>query len=176
MFKKEDHELWATHFDSMQRRPPVQTAAPSAPPPPPAPSNGSERGEWEPSSSLSLVWEATSSCGAESVGRASIDTTSGYPTRASYLRTMTALLDPAQIEERERRRLKQLEQQQAIELQVEERRRQREQEEARRREAEEEEERRVALEREMLERRYDLDTRREKQKVRTQTAHDSSPL
>ena len=29
----------------------------------------------------------------------------------SYLRTMTALLDPTQIEERERRRLKQLEQQ-----------------------------------------------------------------
>lgn len=29
----------------------------------------------------------------------------------SYLRTMTSLLDPAQIEERERRRLKQLEQQ-----------------------------------------------------------------
>lgn len=29
----------------------------------------------------------------------------------SYLRTMTALLDPAQIEERERRRQKQLEQQ-----------------------------------------------------------------
>lgn len=29
----------------------------------------------------------------------------------SYLRTMTALLDPAQLEERERRRMKQLEQQ-----------------------------------------------------------------
>lgn len=76
----EDHELWATHFDSLQRRPPVLTAAPSAPPP--ALSNSSERGEWEPMSSLSLVWEATSSCGAESVGGASIDTTSGYPTRA----------------------------------------------------------------------------------------------
>ncbi|XP_044066447.1 coiled-coil domain-containing protein 66 isoform X3 [Siniperca chuatsi] len=155
----EDHELWATHFDSLQRRPPVQTSAP-----PPAPSNGSERGEWEPSSTLSLVWEARSSSGAESVGGASVDTTSGYPTRASYLRTMTSLLDPAQIEERERRRLKQLEQQRAIEAQVEERRRQREREEARRREEEEEEERRVALEREMLERRYELDTQRVRQK------------
>ncbi|XP_038553267.1 coiled-coil domain-containing protein 66 isoform X2 [Micropterus salmoides] len=158
----EDHELWAIHFDSLQRRPPVQTVTPSAPPP--APSNGSERGEWEPSSSLSLVWEAMSSCGAESVGGTSVDTTSGYPARASYLRTMTALLDPAQIEERERRRLKQLEQQRAIEAQVEERRRQRDREEASRREEEEEEERRVALEREMLERRYKLDTQREKQK------------
>ncbi|XP_073323519.1 coiled-coil domain-containing protein 66 isoform X2 [Pagrus major] len=158
----EDHELWAIHFDSLQRRPPVQIAAPSAPPP--APSNGSERGEWEPTSSLSLVWEAMSSCGAESIGGASVDMTSGYPTRASHLRTMTALLDPAQIEERERRRLKQLEQQRAIEAQVEERRRLREQEQARRREEEAEEERRVALERQMLERRYELDALKERQK------------
>ncbi|XP_030275119.1 coiled-coil domain-containing protein 66 isoform X2 [Sparus aurata] len=159
----EDHELWATHFDSLHRRPPVQIAAPSAPPP--APSNGSDRGEWEPTSSLSLVWEAMSSCGAESVGGASTDMTSGYPTRANHLRTMTALLDPAQIEERERRRLKQLEQQRAIEAQMEERRRQREQEQARRREEEEKEERRVALEREMLERRYELDTQRKKEQL-----------
>ncbi len=78
----EDHELWATHFDSLQRRPPV-AAAPSAPPAPPVPSAVSERGEWEPSSSLSL-WEAMSSCGAESVGGASEDTSSRYPTRARY--------------------------------------------------------------------------------------------
>ncbi|KAM7006483.1 LOW QUALITY PROTEIN: coiled-coil domain-containing protein 66 [Tautogolabrus adspersus] len=162
----EDHELWATHFDSLQKKPPVlQTAAPSAPSaPPPALSNGSERGEWEPSSSLSLVWEAMSSCGAESVGGASVDTTSGYPTRASHLRTMTALLDPAQIEERERRRLKQLEQQRDIEAQLEERRRLKEQEEARRREEEEREERRLALERDRLESRYELDTQKERQK------------
>ncbi|KAK1902233.1 Coiled-coil domain containing protein 66 [Dissostichus eleginoides] len=76
----EDHELWAAHFDSLQRLPPVQTAAPSAPPA--APSRLSEQGEWDPSSSLSLVWEAASSCGAESVVGASIDTTSGYPGRA----------------------------------------------------------------------------------------------
>ncbi|XP_056243627.1 coiled-coil domain-containing protein 66 isoform X1 [Seriola aureovittata] len=158
----EDHELWATHFDSLQRRAPVHSAAPSAPPP--APSSTSERGDWEPSSSLSLVWEAMSSCGAESAGRASVDTTSGHPSRASYLRTMTALLDPTQIEEREKRRLKQLEQQRAIEAQMEERRRQKEQERARRREEEEDEEKRVALEREMLQRQYELDTLRERQK------------
>nr|CBN80654.1 Coiled-coil domain-containing protein 66 [Dicentrarchus labrax] len=168
----EDHEHWASHFDSLQRRPPVQTAAPSAPPP--ALSNGSERGDWEPSSSLSLVWEAMSSCGAESVGGASVDTTSGYPTRTSYLRSMTALLDPAQIEERERRRLKQLEQQRAIEAQVEEKRRQREREEARRREEEEEEERRVVYDREMLEKRYGVDTQKEKQKEQ-QSYQDEQP-
>lgn len=100
------------------------------------------------------------------------------------------MLDPSQIEERERRRLKQLEQQvgtspgrrrfrlskmfqrlfafpqRAIEAQVEERRLQRERDEARRRKEEEEEERRLASEREMLERRYELDTLKERQKVR----------
>lgn len=112
----EDHEHWVSHFDSLQRRPPVQFPPACAPPPPPlpaplGPSYGSDRGEWEPSSSLSLAWEGMSSCGADSICGASVDTTSRYPTRTSYLRTMTALLDPTQIEERERRRLKQLEQQ-----------------------------------------------------------------
>ncbi|XP_030585141.1 coiled-coil domain-containing protein 66 isoform X2 [Archocentrus centrarchus] len=155
----EDHELWAAHFDSLQRRPPVRPAAPSA-----AQFSSSERGDWEPSSSLSLVWDATSSCGAESVAGASVETGRGYPTRTNFLRTMTSLLDPAQIEERERRRLKQLEQQRAIEAQVEERRRQREQEEAKIRREEEEEERRVVLEREMLQRQYEMDTLKEKER------------
>ncbi|XP_026023165.1 coiled-coil domain-containing protein 66 isoform X1 [Astatotilapia calliptera] len=158
----EDHELWATHFDSLQRRPPVQPAVPSALPP--AQFSSSDRGEWEPLSSLSLIWDATSSCGADSVAGNSVDTTRGYPTRASYLRTMTSLLDPAQIEERERRRLKQLEQQRAIEAQVEERRLQREREEAKRRQEEEEEERKVVLEREMLQRQYEMDTLKEREK------------
>ncbi|XP_069025672.1 LOW QUALITY PROTEIN: coiled-coil domain-containing protein 66 [Embiotoca jacksoni] len=151
----EDQELWAAHFDSLQRRPLLlQPVAP-----PPAQFSGSERGDWEPSSSLSLVWEAASSCGAESVAGASVDTS-----RTSYLRTMTSLLDPAQIEERERRRLKQLEQQRAIEAQVEERRRQREQDETKRRQEEEEEDQRVALERETLQRLYEQDTLKERQK------------
>ncbi|KAM9859277.1 coiled-coil domain-containing protein 66, partial [Aulostomus maculatus] len=158
----EDHDLWASHFDSLQQRPLFPTGVPPAPPP--APHAGSERGDWEPSSSLSLVWDATSSCGAESVGGASVELTSRYPTRTNYLRTMTALLDPVQIEERERKRLKQLEQQRAIEAQMEERRQQREREEERRRVEEVEEERRVALERERLQRQYELDTQRERPK------------
>ncbi|XP_053295463.1 coiled-coil domain-containing protein 66 isoform X2 [Pleuronectes platessa] len=167
----EDHELWAIHFDSLQQRPPVHTAAPSAPPP--APSRGSERGDWEPTSSLSLVWEATSSCGAESVAGARVDTTNGYQSRASHVRTMTALLDPAQIEERERRRFKQLEQQRAIEAQMEEQRQQREREEARRREEEETEARRLLLEREKLQRQYELDRLRERQKVQEKSSHQT---
>ncbi|KAM9364898.1 coiled-coil domain-containing protein 66 [Pholidichthys leucotaenia] len=151
----EDLHLWNSHFDSFQRRPPA-TSAPNQNQNPHY--SSSEGGDWEPSSSLSLVWEA------KSVGGASVDTARGYPTRTSYLRTMTSLLDPAQIEERERRRLKQLEQQRAIKAQVEEHRQQREQEEARRRQEEEEEERRMALQREELQRRHERETLREKQK------------
>ncbi|XP_075881307.1 coiled-coil domain-containing protein 66 isoform X2 [Nelusetta ayraudi] len=181
----EDHELWVSHFDSLQRRPPIQFAAPFAhhppppppphhhhhhhPPPPPPPPLGpsclSDRGEWEPSSSLSLAWEGLSSCGADSVyGASVVDAASRHPTRSSYLRSMTALLDPSQLEERERKRLKQLEQQRAIEAQVEERRRQKEQEEARQRDEEEREERRLAAEREAMQRRYEEDALRNREK------------
>ncbi|KAK2861670.1 hypothetical protein Q5P01_001203 [Channa striata] len=165
----EDHDLWATHFDSLRRRPPVQSAAPPA-----APSTGSEHGEWEPLSRLSLVSEATSSCRAESACTVSVDTTNGgvHQSKARYLRTMTALLDPAQIDERQRRRLKQLEQQRAIEAQMEEHRRQREQEEARRREEDAKEERRLKLEREMLQRQYELESMRERQKEEDQPKED----
>uniref|UniRef100_A0A3Q2P0Y2 Coiled-coil domain containing 66 n=1 Tax=Fundulus heteroclitus TaxID=8078 RepID=A0A3Q2P0Y2_FUNHE len=155
----EDHELWAAHFDSLQRRAPALSAAP------PGRLSGSEREDWDPSSSLSLVWEAASSCGAESVLGASVDSTRGHTARTSYLRTMTSLLDPAQIEERERRRLKQLEQQRAIEAQMEERKKQKEEEEAKRRREEEEEERRVAQEREKLQQQYELELLKRKEKV-----------
>ncbi|XP_077428926.1 uncharacterized protein ccdc66 isoform X2 [Vanacampus margaritifer] len=165
--QKEDHELWAAHFDSLQRKPPAVTRAPPAGP------SLAPSGDWEASSSLSLAWDASSSCGAESAGRASADTSSSsssssrYPARSSYLRSMTALLDPVQMEERQRRRLKQLEQQRDIQAQVEERRQQRREEEARRRKGEEEEERRITLERELLHggRQEDHHKRREERKV-----------
>ncbi|XP_061584219.1 coiled-coil domain-containing protein 66-like [Cololabis saira] len=160
--RTEDHERWAKHLDSLQRRPPVPAAAPSALPP--VQLAGSDPGELEPWSSLSLVWDATSSCGAESIVGASVDSAGGYPIKSSYLRTMTSLLDPVQIEERERRRLKQLEQQRAIEAQMEEGRKRRQQEEAKRRRQEEEDERRVAMERETLQRQYELEVLKRSQK------------
>lgn len=65
--------------------------------------------------------------------------------------------------------------QRAIEAQVEERRRRREQEEARRREEEEREERRLAAEREAMQRRYEEDVLRNREKVRTrQRRRDSN--
>ncbi|XP_035243387.1 coiled-coil domain-containing protein 66 [Anguilla anguilla] len=159
----EDHERWAMHFDSLQMRAPSQ------------PAQGPERGERDtparsatqqlsPSGALSVTSEETSPLGGDSLGRLSVDTTRGIAPRASYLRTMTSLLDPAQIEDRERKRLKQLEHQHAIEVQVEERRRQREREEALRRAEEQEEEQRLARERETLQEQYQLDALRVRQK------------
>lgn len=78
----EDHDRWAAHFDSLQRRRLAPTPAASAPPP--GRLNGSERGDWDPSSSLSLAWEASSSCGAESVVGVRVDSTNGFPTRTRY--------------------------------------------------------------------------------------------
>lgn len=75
VLQAEDHELWAAHFDSLQRRPPARPAAPSA-------QSGSS--DWEPSSSLSLLWDAASSCGGESVAAAGGETGRGYPSRTKY--------------------------------------------------------------------------------------------
>ncbi|XP_051764781.1 coiled-coil domain-containing protein 66 isoform X4 [Ctenopharyngodon idella] len=159
----EDIERWAIHFDSLHQ--------PSA--------VGPNRGVPDMSSclshhrsvsgALSTAWEGMSAFGGDSLGRASVDTTQGNQQRSSYLRTMTALLDPAQIEERERRRLKQLEHQRAIEAQVEERRRQKEKEEATQRAQEQEEEKRVERERERLQQQYINDTERQRHREEVQS-------
>ncbi|KAL7837676.1 hypothetical protein SRHO_G00273870 [Serrasalmus rhombeus] len=165
----EDHERWAMHFDSFQRRVPLH------PPAVPASDSGdpdmgsSLSHHRSPSGALSTAWEAMSAFGGDSMGRASVDTTQGFQHKCSYLRTMTALLDPAQIEERERKRIKQLEHKRAIEAQVEEQRRQKEKEDAARQALEQEEERRVARERELLQQQYLQDTQRQRQKEELQS-------
>ncbi|KAM9444563.1 coiled-coil domain-containing protein 66 [Clarias gariepinus] len=160
----EDHERWAMHFDSFQRRLPAQ------PPPTGELDIGSSLSHHHaPSQALSTAWEAMSTCGGDSMGRASVDNTQGFQPKTSYLRTMTALLDPAQIEERERKRLKQLEHQRDIEAQVEERRRQKEKEEAALKAMEQEEERRVARESERLQQQYQRDTQLQRQKEELQS-------
>ncbi|KAJ7998907.1 hypothetical protein DPEC_G00209840 [Dallia pectoralis] len=161
----ENHEHWAVHFDSPQMKIPTQASV------------AADRGQSELSSChqrtrsgpLSVAWDGASNCGEDSQGRSSVDAAGAIQQKASHIRTMTALLDPAQIEERERRRLKQLEHQRAIEAQVEERRRKKEQEEEMRKAEEQEEERRVAQEREMLQRQYHLDTQRKMHKEEQQS-------
>uniref|UniRef100_A0A8C3QC60 CCDC66 domain-containing protein n=1 Tax=Geospiza parvula TaxID=87175 RepID=A0A8C3QC60_GEOPR len=84
--------------------------------------------------------------------------------RVSFLRSMTALLDPAQIEERDRRRQKQLEHQKAIMAQVEEKRKQKQLEEAQRKWEEQQEELRLAREKAQLQKQFEEEMLKQKQK------------
>ncbi|XP_062977367.1 coiled-coil domain-containing protein 66 [Elgaria multicarinata webbii] len=89
--------------------------------------------------------------------------------KASFLRSMTALLDPAQIEERERRRQKQLEHQKAIMAQVEEKRQKKQLEEEQRKQEEQEEELRLAKEQELMKKQFEEDLLKQKQKEEIMT-------
>ncbi|NXG73582.1 CCD66 protein, partial [Baryphthengus martii] len=84
--------------------------------------------------------------------------------KVSFLRSMTALLDPAQIEERDRWRQKQLEHQKAIMAQVEEKRKKKQLEEEQRKWEEQEEEQRLAREKEQMQKQFEEDTLKQKQK------------
>uniref|UniRef100_A0A670YEN0 Coiled-coil domain containing 66 n=1 Tax=Pseudonaja textilis TaxID=8673 RepID=A0A670YEN0_PSETE len=89
--------------------------------------------------------------------------------KASFLRSMTALLDPAQIEERGRRRQKQLEHQKAIMAQVEEKRKKKQAEEEQRRMEEQEEEHRLAREQELMKKQFEEDLLKQKLKEEIMT-------
>ncbi|XP_054406238.1 coiled-coil domain-containing protein 66 isoform X11 [Pongo abelii] len=89
--------------------------------------------------------------------------------KTNFLRSMTALLDPAQIEERDRRRQKQLEHQKAITAQVEEKCRKKQLEEEQRKKEEQEEELRLAQEREEMQKQYEEDILKQKQKEEIMT-------
>ncbi|KAF7249682.1 Coiled-coil domain-containing protein 66 [Varanus komodoensis] len=89
--------------------------------------------------------------------------------KTSFLRSMTALLDPAQIEERERRRQKQLEHQKAIMAQVEEKRLKKQLEEEKRKQEEQEEELRLAKEQELMKKQFEEDLLKQKQKEEIMT-------
>ncbi|NXS19951.1 CCD66 protein, partial [Mystacornis crossleyi] len=84
--------------------------------------------------------------------------------RVSFLRSMTALLDPAQIEERDRRRQKQLEHQKAIMAQVEEKRKKKQLEEEQRKWEEQQEELRLAREKAQLQKQFEEEMQKQKQK------------
>ncbi|NXF02126.1 CCD66 protein, partial [Smithornis capensis] len=84
--------------------------------------------------------------------------------KVSFLRSMTALLDPAQIEERNRRRQKQLEHQKAIMAQVEEKRKKKQLEEEQRKWEEQQEELRLAREKEQMQKQFEEEMLKQKQK------------
>ncbi|XP_055468434.1 coiled-coil domain-containing protein 66 isoform X2 [Psammomys obesus] len=105
----------------------------------------------------------------EQRAKAVMDMAVSHGQKTNFLRSMTALLDPAQIEERERRRQKQLEHQKAIMAQVEENRRKKRLEEEQRKKEEQEEEQRLAREREEMQRQYEEDILKQKQKEEIMT-------
>lgn len=105
----------------------------------------------------------------EQRARPVMDMSVSHGQKTNFLRSMTALLDPAQIEERERRRQKQLEHQKAITAQVEENRRKKRLEEEQRRREEQEEELRLAREREQMQRQYEEDILKQKHKEEIMT-------
>ncbi|XP_063267380.1 coiled-coil domain-containing protein 66 isoform X2 [Prinia subflava] len=84
--------------------------------------------------------------------------------RVSFLRSMTALLDPAQIEERDRRRQKQLEHQKAIMAQVEEKRKKKQLEEEQRKWEEQQEELRLTRQKAQLQKEFEEEMLKQKQK------------
>ncbi|XP_039627000.1 coiled-coil domain-containing protein 66 isoform X1 [Polypterus senegalus] len=158
----EDHDKWAAHFDSFQRTKvsPLNTARSE----PSEPARHPDEREISSSAAYTNANGNVSSSYADNLGRVSTEGNVFGVTRNTYLRSMTALLDPAQIEERERKRQKQIEHQEAIKAQVEERRRQKHLEDELRRREEQEEEQRLAQEREMMERQFEDDMRKQREK------------
>ncbi|XP_067907807.1 coiled-coil domain-containing protein 66 isoform X2 [Heterodontus francisci] len=171
----DDHNRWAMHFDSYQKNPNQQS---------PISVNtcgsilekSSESGDGQqsalselqqfPTRTVPALSHRNSSTG-ENTGSIGVDTGSDLLSntqKTSFLRSMTALLDPAQIEERDLRRKKQLEHQKAIAIQVEERRRQKQLEEEQKRKEEQKEELRLAKERERLRQQYEEETRAQREK------------
>ncbi|NXH22953.1 CCD66 protein, partial [Bucco capensis] len=105
----------------------------------------------------------------ESAEKAAKNSALEHSQKVSFLRSMTALLDPAQIEERERRRQKQLEHQKAIMAQVEEKRKKKQLEEEQRKWEEQEEEQRLAREKEQMQKQFEEDKLKQKQKEELMT-------
>uniref|UniRef100_W5N740 Coiled-coil domain containing 66 n=1 Tax=Lepisosteus oculatus TaxID=7918 RepID=W5N740_LEPOC len=171
----EDHDRWAMHFDSLQKRIPLQLPLACETVNPEQLSPRSSTHPLSPLGAPSVACDSAIHLGEDSMGRASVDTTVGTTQKNSYLRTMTALLDPAQIDERERKKLKQLEHQRAIEAQVAERRQQRELEEQARRAEEQAEELRLARERERLHQQYENDELQQRRKERCSTSREIIP-
>ncbi|CAI5767289.1 Hypothetical predicted protein [Podarcis lilfordi] len=167
--KGEEHDKWTMHFDSFRNHAnsfsqyPLNTTYKKQP----------EIFQLLPEPQNQTAFTPTTSCHltpseVEISGKA-IGNISEPNQKASFLRSMTALLDPAQIEERGRRRQKQLEHQKAIMAQVEEKRKKKQLEEEQRKQEEQEEERRLAKEQELMKKQFEDDLLKQKQKEEIMT-------
>ncbi|XP_076787424.1 coiled-coil domain-containing protein 66 isoform X2 [Arvicanthis niloticus] len=171
--KGEEHDRWAMHFDSLKSHPGSQSRLSSQLThqhleslcvSPDTQDLADVNGAYTP-----LPGVQVEPSEKEQRARPVIDMAVSHGQKTNFLRSMTALLDPAQIEERERRRQKQLEHQKAITAQVEENRRKKRLEEEQRKKEEQEEELRLAREREEMQRQYEEDILKQKQKEEIMT-------
>ncbi|XP_072641897.1 coiled-coil domain-containing protein 66 isoform X8 [Canis lupus baileyi] len=171
--KGEEHDRWAMHFDSLKNYPASQSQLSSR-----SIHNQPEyfcvSPDTQELSDISNVYTPTTGSQVEPseeehIAKPVRDMAMANSQKTNFLRSMTALLDPAQIEERDRRRQKQLEHQKAITAQVEEKRRKKQLEEQQRKKEEQEEERRLAREREEMQKQYEEDILKQKQKEEIMT-------
>ncbi|NXY17769.1 CCD66 protein, partial [Atrichornis clamosus] len=167
--KAEEHDRWARHFDSFKNYLNANAQQPS---------NGMHKKQPEslclspdPKDPIAfshpLSPAALGSLMPLQVGNAEKAAKNGtleQSQKVSFLRSMTALLDPAQIEERDRRRQKQLEHQKAIMAQVEEKRKKKQLEEELRKWEEQQEELRLAREKAQMQKQFEEEKLKQKQK------------
>uniref|UniRef100_A0A8C4UDN5 Coiled-coil domain containing 66 n=1 Tax=Falco tinnunculus TaxID=100819 RepID=A0A8C4UDN5_FALTI len=172
--KAEEHDRWAMHFDSLKNHLNANTQHPV---------NGMYKNQHEslclspdPKELTAFIHPfspaALGNLMPLKVGdaeKAAKNSAPEHSQKVSFLRSMTALLDPAQIEERDRRRQKQLEHQKAIMAQVEEKRKKKQLEEEQRKWEEQEEEQRLAQEKEQMQKQFEEDTLKQKQKEELMT-------
>ncbi|XP_053454976.1 coiled-coil domain-containing protein 66 isoform X2 [Nycticebus coucang] len=168
--KGEEHDRWAMHFDSLKSYPDSQSSQSIHK----QPEYFCVSPDTQELADISNVYTPTPGSQVEPSEEEHIvkpvrDVVVTDNQRTNFLRSMTALLDPAQIEERDRRRQKQLEHQKAITAQVEEKRRKKQQEEEQRKKEEQEEEHRLAREREKMQKQYEEDILKQKQKEESMT-------
>ncbi|XP_003936596.1 coiled-coil domain-containing protein 66 isoform X2 [Saimiri boliviensis] len=171
--KGEEHDRWAVHFDSLKSYPGSQSQLSSR-------STHKQAEYFCVSPDTQELADVSSVCTPttgrqvepseeEHIAKPIRDVVMANSKKTNFLRSMTALLDPAQIEERDRRRQKQLEHQKAITAQVEEKRRKKQLEEEQRKKEEQEEELRLAREREEMQKQYEEDILKQKQKEEIMT-------
>ncbi|XP_053932252.1 coiled-coil domain-containing protein 66 isoform X2 [Cuculus canorus] len=172
--KAEEHDRWAMHFDSLKNHLNVNAQHPL---------NGMFKKQPEslcrspdpkeltafihPFSPAALGNLMPSQVG--NAEKAAKNSALEHSQKVSFLRSMTALLDPAQIEERDRQRQKQLEHQKAIMAQVEEKQKKKQLEEEQRKWEEQEEEQRLAREKEQMQKQFEEDMLKQKQKAELAT-------
>ncbi|XP_061052996.1 coiled-coil domain-containing protein 66 isoform X2 [Eubalaena glacialis] len=171
--KGEEHDRWAIHFDSFKSCPGSQSQL-SSRSTQTQPEYFCVSPDAQDLADISSLY--TPAAGSqvepseeERVARPVRDVAVESSKKRNFLRSMTALLDPAQIEERDRRRQKQLEHQKAITAQVEEKRKKKQLEEEQRKKEEQEEERRLAREQEEMQKQYEEDILKQKQKEEIMT-------